>query len=172
MSGTSGLTPAIVDELRRRVNPETGRPYTLAEIARIFGVSRQYVSKLKKLGTYRSPREMIMELWPWSVPPEQQNATYHILRDHLEYMATRGRYMQEWKLNQLAEFYDRLDRNNWVVEFSPDIEPNEHAENGGFTYRRRKPSDEGLIIRQNRVTRLTSRGKVVWRFPPKRPERK
>lgn len=98
------LTPALVDELRQTVNPETGRPYTLTEIGTRFGVSRQYVSKLKQRGTYQSPRETVMVSWPWSVPPEQQNATYHILRDHLEYVASGGEHMQGWKLRQLAEF--------------------------------------------------------------------
>ena len=171
MYGDQKLTPGLVDELRKRVNPETGRPYTLTEIGNMFGVSRQYVFKLKKRGTYRSPREVIMESWPWdNIPPEQQNATYHILRDHLEYVATQGKHMQDWKLSQLRDFYERLDRRGWVVEYSPDIGPNEHAENGGFTYRERKLSDAGLIIRQNRVTKLTDKDRVVWRFPPKRPK--
>ena len=169
----SKLTPEIVDELLQRENPGTGRPYTQSEIARMFGVSRQYVSKLRKIGgVYRSKREKIMDdHWPWQqVPVEQQLALYHVLRAHLEYIATRGEYMQEWKLQQLGAFYDRLEENGWIVEHRPDIPPNKYAEYGGFRYTKRKPSDGKLIIRQNWITNLSDADRVVWRIPPKRPE--
>lgn len=35
----------VIDEKRKMTNPETGRPYTFAEIGQQFGVSRQAAHK-------------------------------------------------------------------------------------------------------------------------------
>lgn len=57
------------------------------------------------------------------------------------------------------------------MEYSPDIGPNEHAENGGFTYRSRVEADRELIIRRNGVTALTEVDEQRWRIPSTRPRK-
>lgn len=167
------LTVEMVDYLRQEINPATNRPFTQKEIADMFGVTPQYVHKLKKQGAYRTKREqVILRSWPWTIRPDQQGGIYHDLRAHLEYMATRGEYMQDWKLIRLRDLYDRLDRNSWVVEYSPRIPPNKFSSSGGFSYQEREDRDEGLVIRQNEFTVLSDVDKIVWKFPPVRPRAK
>lgn len=172
MNHTAKLTPELIDELRQRTNPETGRPYTQNEIARLFGVSRQYVSKVKRSqpGWHRTPREIVMEHFPWEVPSEfQGHWVSHMMRDHAEFMATGGRGWPEWKKVELNRFYDKLEREGVVVEFDPDIPPQPGISIGGWAYRRRRKSDGDLIIRVNRHTKLTKEGRRIWRMPPTRP---
>lgn len=173
MTGFSGLTPETVNQLLREVNPATGRRWTQNAIAAEFGVSRQYVSKLKHQhpSPFQDQRRIAMSAWPWSVPAELQTYWYHVLRDHLEYMATGGNEMPAWKLRQLRQFYERLDRECVVVEYDPDIGPNEVTTVGGF---RLVPRDDfearnRRIIRENRVTTLDTNGRRMWRFPPRIP---
>lgn len=160
------LTPAIIEGLKRE-------KMTQSEIARQFGVSRSYVSWIKgKYGGSRTPREVVLETWPWTVPVAMGQASpCRRLRDHAEFMATGGKGMSESTLKRLKSFYDRLRRDNVVIEFDPDLPPEKGVSTaGGWAYRTRLPSDKNLLIRVNEHTNLTSQGKVIWRFPPKDPE--
>ena len=118
----------------------------------------------------QTPREAARQTFPWAVPAEQQGWTYRTLLDHCDYIATRGRGMEEWKLRRLQDFYDKLEQENLVVEYHPEIPANEAAEAGGFAYRTREDSDGRLIIRVNDVTTLTDAGRIIWRMPPSKPE--
>lgn len=155
------LTPALIEEEKRA-------GLTQRQIARKYGVSDQYVSKVKhKTDRYsRTARERVMEHFPWTVPSTmQRSAPHHRIRDHAEYRATSGEGMSRNKLYQLHLWYRRLRDEDIVLEFSPDIPPSEFTKYGGFAYRPRTESDGNLIIRVNEHTMLTEEGAELWRMP-------
>lgn len=176
MAARSGLTAEIVDELLRE-------GWTQNRIAAEYGVSRQYVSKLKKLlpSYHRTPRQIVMDSYPWNTGERFHDSKRNrIMRDHAEYMATGGKGMSQEKLTRLAWFYRFLSEHNKVLEFDPNIPPSDgdgspRYENdqdfyGGFAFRDRKDSDGDLIIRVNAYTNLTEQGRVIFRMPPVLPE--
>lgn len=168
------VTPEVINTWKRRKNPETGRNYTQAEIARMYGVTPAYITWVKKEygGVIKSTSEMFDEMWPWDVPRQFHPASPNLrLRDHLRFMETGGRGMNVERLQLLKGFYNRLRRENVVVEFDPDIPPSEGIYTGGWAYRPRRPEDEDLIIRVNKYTKeMTDEMKFVWTLPPDDPE--
>lgn len=143
-----------------------------SEIAKLFGVTKQAVSYHKVVyNGNRTPRELVLENFPWQVPSEMAHTTqYHRIRDHGEYMATGGKGMSEDKLKRLRSFYRKLREIDAVVEFDPTIPPEPGVSNkGGFAYRARRKSDGDLLIRVNEYTTLTAEGRLIWRFPPEDP---
>lgn len=162
------LTPAIVEQMKRQVNPDTGKRYTQSDIAKRWAVSRQRVSQVKYMtDSYsQTPRERAMEAFPWHVPTEFQRASPDKrLRDHGEFQATGGKNMEQWKLDRLRSFLKMLRDEGLVVEFDPTIAPYEGMSTGGWVYRDRKDSDGDLIIRVNEYTELTELGRRIWVFP-------
>ncbi|QBP29972.1 immunity repressor [Mycobacterium phage Connomayer] len=158
------LTLAVVEDLK-------GKGYTQSEIARMYGVTRQYVSWIKHYyGGRLTPREIVLQHFPFQVPvPMQQGVSpYRRLREHGEYMATGGVGMDELKLKRLRGFYNKL--RDHVLEFDPTIPPEEGVSKaGGWAYRPRRPEDGDLLIRVNDYTDLTEEGAMIWRFPPREP---
>lgn len=162
---TQQLTPGMVEELRNK-------GLNQSEIARASGVSRQWVSLLKHQNPrhYKTPRETVLQAWPYQVPAAQQQMPYKRLRDHAEYVETGGKGMDEAKLKRLRGFYKRLRDENAVVEFDPSIPPIPGiSSTGGWAFRERQPADGVLLIRVNEHTRLTEDGKRIWRFPRRDP---
>ena len=166
------FTPADIEYWKGKINPDTGKKYTQSDIARIYGVTRAYVSWVKHQtqSFSRTPREAVMDHFPWRTTAEfHESSPYKRARDHLEYMATGGKGMSHDKLRRLRWFYDYLERDNVVLEFDPDIPPSEGIQTGGFAYQPRRKDDGDLIIRVNEHTTLTEEGRMLWRFPPKKP---
>lgn len=163
----SGLTPAIINQLK-------ARDYSQAQIARMYGVTPQYVSWIKRQygGVIKSPQETINELWPWNVERQFHFASPNLrLRDHLKYMARGGKGMDPNRLILLKGFYERLRKQNVVVEYDPDIPPSDGIYTGGWAFRPRQESDGELIIRVNEHTKeLSEEAQMVWRLPPEDPE--
>jgi hypothetical protein len=168
------LTPATIEEYKRKINPETGKRYTQSDIAKIFGVTKSYVSwiKHKKTSTFsRTPREVAMEHFPWTLAERFNDASpQKRVRDHMEYMATKGKDMSQDKLRRLWSFYTYLEDNDVVVEHDPDIPPSEGIKTGGFAYRKRRQSDDDLIIRVNEYTNLTDQGSMLLQKPKAKPQ--
>ena len=138
----------------------------------MYGVTRQYDSWIKKTyGGYRSPREIVLDEFPWSASTLQSSTSaYRRLRDHGEYMATSGDGMSNDKLRRLRAFYRKLREEGLVLEFDPSIPPIRGlAVHGGFAYRERTESDGDLLIRVNEHTRLTDAGRRIWCFPEVEP---
>lgn len=158
------LSLAIVEALKNK-------GLTQSEIARQYGVTRQYVSWIKKrYGGRLTPTEQVLAHFPWQVNATQlQGVPYRRLRDHGEFMATGGVGMSHEKLRRLKAFYKRLKDENVVVEFDPNIPPSEGIKHGGFAFRPRTPDDKDLLIRVNEFTNLTPQGEIIWRFPPIEP---
>ncbi|UYP18755.1 XRE family transcriptional regulator [Rhodococcus sp. Z13] len=161
--GEPKLTLAIVEDLK-------SKGYTQSDIARMYGVTRQYVSWIKHTyGGHLTPRERIMREFPWKVPTAMtQQSPYRRLREHGEYVVTGGKGMDRVKLTRLRGFYAKL--RDHVLEFDPFIPPQPGVANrGGFAYRPRLDSDGDLLIRVNEHTNLTERGREIWRFPDVEP---
>lgn len=146
--------------------------YSQSEIARMHGFTRQWVSLIvRKYGGSRTPRQVVMDEWPYQVPAELCHAMpYKRLRDHAEYVATGGKGMSEDKLKRLRSFYERLRAEDAVVEFDPAIPPITGVSSvGGWALRKRKPADGDLLIRVNEHTNLTEKGEMIWAWPPADP---
>lgn len=122
----------------------------------------------------KSPTERIEELWPWDVPSRFHRAPpYMRLRDHLRWRAERGAGLSKDRLALLQGFYDRLRRDNVVVEFDPTIPKHPGVFTGGWAFRDREESDGERIIRVNEYTKeLSKEGEFVWRLPPIEPRTK
>lgn len=160
----SGLTASIIETLRRK-------GFTQSQIAEMFGVTRQYVSWVRQNydGVTPTPREDVMQHFPFKGAIFHDSTYDRRLRDHLEYQVTGGDGMSADKLRRLRSFYNKLQSENLVVEFDPDTPAEDGNKPGGYTLRPREKSDGDLIIRVNEHTELTAAGQVLWRFPPKLP---
>ncbi|MGE2734070.1 hypothetical protein [Mycolicibacterium vaccae] len=159
------LTLAVVEDLKRK-------GFNQSEIARMYGVTRQYVSWIKHTyGGSLTPRESVLKTFPWSVPEKMtQSVIYKRLRDHGEYMATGGAGMSDDKLMRLRSFYRKLRSDDVVVEFDPSNPPEPGVSLvGGFAYRPRTRGDGQLLIRVNAEIELSDEQKSIWRFPDIEP---
>lgn len=140
----------------------------------MYGVTRQYVSWVvdQYPGVTRTPRESVREHYPFI-----HDGSFHgciisrLLRHHLEYIATGGKGMSYEKLQRLRTFYERIQNENVVVEFDPDLPPYPGNKFGGFAYRPRLESDGALIIRINEHTKEITPVDLerFWRVPKRLP---
>lgn len=159
------LTPSIVDALK-------AKGLNQSEIARRYGVTRQYVSWLKHTyGGRMTPRELVLQHFPFDVSEAHGNSSpFKRLRDHGEYAAAGTVGMSDDKIKRLRSFYKKLRDENLVVEYDPTLPPERGvSSNGGWAYRNREPADSDLLVRVNEYTHLTDQGKMIWRFPPVEP---
>ncbi|QFG10443.1 transcriptional repressor [Mycobacterium phage Anthony] len=143
-----------------------------AEIAEMYGVTKQYVSWIKHTyGGRLTPREQVMQHFPFKVPEQMgQSSPYRRLRDHGEYVATGGVGMDQIALTRLRNFYKKLREKSLVVEFDPNLPPEKGVSSkGGWAYRERTNDDDDLLIRVNEFTELSEEGRMIWRFPPVDP---
>lgn len=168
-----GLTPAIIEALKRRINPSTGKRYTQSDIAEMYGITRQRVSQIKLEVTNfsRTDRERARDIYPFLVPKEpfQHAAPDKWLRNHAEYMVSGGKGMSEEKLRRLRWFYNKLRRDNVVVIFGLDVPPSEENKHGGYAYVPRTEGDGDFLVRFNEDCPLNEEEKLLWRFPPVEP---
>lgn len=173
------ITPADIEALKNQTNPHTGKPFTQADIARILGITDQYVSLVKYQTDRfsRTPREVARDSFPWKRvgKPYNQSALSKRLGDHAEYRVTLGEGMPVDRLRRLRNFYTRLRPGadpavHLVVEFDPEIPPHEGNKFGGYAYRPREESDGELIIRVNRLAEMTPTAYAVWEFPEELPQ--
>ncbi|WP_200820492.1 XRE family transcriptional regulator [Mycolicibacterium houstonense] len=165
-TGELTLTLSVIEALK-------SQGYTEAEIARMFGVSRQAVSwHVHNYGGSMTPRQLVLKHFPFKVPSELTRCSiYQRLRDHGEWFAAGHKAaLSADRLQRLTWFYDKLRRNNWVIEYDPNIPPIEGVSKcGGWAYRERTPADEDYLVRVNEYTTLTEYGQEIWRFPDEEP---
>ncbi|GAT16647.1 helix-turn-helix domain-containing protein [Mycolicibacterium thermoresistibile] len=158
------LTPAIVEDLK-------GKGYSQSEIARRYGVTRQYISWIKYNydGRLTPTEQLLQQHFPFQVPTEMgQTSPYRRLRDHGRYVATWGVGMDNGTLGRLRGFYRKLQ--DQVLEFDPNIPPIPGVSSkGGWRYVPRTADDGDLMIRVNDYTELTDEGRRVWRLPAVMP---
>jgi hypothetical protein len=169
MKDRPALTLAVIEGLK-------AQGLNQSEIAELFGVTRQAVSwHVKTYGgdkpsSFATARQRGLEVWPWITDSRfRVNAVFQRLRDHAEYMIGGGEGLDYLKLSRLKGFYEKLGKG-LVVEFDPGIPPHDGVAAGGFAYRERLESDEGLMIRVNQHTHLSDEGRKVWRLPDVMPD--
>lgn len=165
MTPLEALSPSVIDRLKNQ-------GLSQSEIARLYNVTRQYISWIKYYhGGRLTPREIALQHFPFVVPAAlSQTAPYKNLRNHGEYVATGGVGMSEDKLSRLRSFYTKLRQEGLVLEYDPNIPPLPGVSNrGGWAFRKREPADENLLIRVNEYTDLTEDGNEIWRLPPTDP---
>lgn len=172
MADPSGKSPSRkplifseIEELRRK-------GYNQSQIAAMHGVSRQAVSWHKQTyGGFLTYRQVVNKLWPWKTTDlHGKSKVYQRLRDHGEYVLTRGEGMSADKLGRLRSWWRVLRKDGVVVEFDPELPPLPGiSPHGGFAYRERLPQDGVLLIRVNEHTTLTEGGRRIWCWPPEWP---
>jgi hypothetical protein len=106
--GKARLTLAIVEALKNK-------GLSQSDIARGYGVTRQYVSWIKHTyGGRLSPRETVLQEFPFKVSRAQgQTSPYRRLRDHAEFVATDGAGMSDSKLKRLRTFTGSFGKGPW-----------------------------------------------------------
>lgn len=166
MPKESHITAGLVEAMLNKGMNQT-------QVADELGVTKQRISNVLRSSSIHelSQRQKANEAFPWK-PGKYYNKSQsdRKLRDHAEYMVSGGRDMSRDKLYRLQGFYRKLEQENLVVEFHPDIPPTKGNPMGGYAYRERKDSDGDLIIRVNELARLTPENIDIWRWPPKYPE--
>ncbi|WP_063042172.1 MULTISPECIES: hypothetical protein [Nocardia] len=106
-----------------------------------------------------SKRDVLLRHYPWTVPEEHRGEIYRLLELHGEYFMDAGKGMAESDLERLREFWAYLHEGDLVVEYNP------WAAGEKWSYQPRKPEDEKSMVRENRHTRITPEGQVIWRLP-------
>jgi transposase-like protein len=101
------LTLAIVEALKNK-------GLSQSDIAREYGVTRQYVSWIKRTyGGRLTPRETVLQQFPFKVSRAQgQTSPFRRLRDHAEFVATSGVGMSE-ELKRLRTFTGGFGTGTW-----------------------------------------------------------
>ncbi|AKK10420.1 helix-turn-helix domain-containing protein [Corynebacterium uterequi] len=166
MSGYSGLTADIAIQLL-----ESGE--SQAAIAREFGVTQQYVSKiLKGAGyVYVTPSKFVAENMPWDVPTEWRNATIHNSIRLMAFWNMDHELIKGEAVGKLSRFLNKLIVFNQVVDFNLNYPPIKGLNSKpGFAYVPRTPEDEGMAIKIRPGIRLTAEGRKLWAMPKELPE--
>lgn len=157
------LTPAMIEAYKRR-------GLNQSDIAEIHGVTRQRVSQIKhQTDRYtRTPRELARDIFPFKVPkePYQHAAPDKRLRDHAELMVAGVKGLSFEKKRRLRWFYEKLKRENLIVEFDLSNPPTPGIKQGGYIYAPRKSDDGDYLVRFNEDCELTEEQRLLWRFPP------
>lgn len=156
----SGLSPELVQTL-------LNEGMTQSEIAREFGVSRQYVNKLLKDTGRESPITVVSENLPWEVSPEYYDSViYANLRIAAHYNLTNGEDLVNSSLVKVRALTRKLLGFRMVVDYDPSYPaiPGVTA-TPGFAYLPRAEADEDYMIKIRPGVRLTETGKKIWRIP-------
>lgn len=155
---STGLTPSLVLQLI-----DDGQ--SQSQIARDFGVSRQYVSKLAKQGGFENPLNIMYENLPWEVKKDFVNNTiWKNVRRHGIWVST-GK-LGEGDKAHLRSFYRKLLAFNVVVDYDPEYPSIPGISNtNGFAFAARTPEDEDFVVKIRPGTRITAIGDRLWRIP-------
>lgn len=157
------ITVAEVDALK-------AKGFNQSEIAEMYGVTRAYISWIKHTyGGKKTPREKILEeAWPWTVADRfTRSIPYRALRDHAEYVATKGKGMTDRQLDMLRTFYRQTE--NVVVMYDPDNPPTPGISAGGFMYVPREESDGNMMIRLADGEDMSAKTRAVYTRPTRLP---
>lgn len=157
------ITVAEVDALK-------AKGFNQSEIAEMYGVTRAYISWIKHTyGGKRTPREKILEeSWPWTVADRfTRSVPYRSLRDHAEFVATKGKGMTQDQLDKLETFYRQTE--HVVVTYDPDNPPTPGISAGGFMYVPRTESDGDMLIRLGKNEKMSAKTRAVFKRPARLP---
>lgn len=141
-----------------------------ADIARQYGVTRQYVHKFAKQGGHDALVTKVTENFPWKITDKMySNTVYQHLRllGHFQLDPTA---LSESSKAKVTSFLRKLTTFNRVVDYDPSYPAIPGISNTpGFAYRPRHPRDEDYVIKIRPGVRLTNIGKEIWRLPEKWP---
>ncbi|MDK4286583.1 helix-turn-helix transcriptional regulator [Corynebacterium pseudodiphtheriticum] len=139
---------------------------TQTELAREYGVTRQYIHKLAKQAGHQPLRTIVTENFPWPVKPEfSQNNLYQALRVvglwNMDPNAVKPNTLQK-----LRGVLRKLQNFNTVLDYDPGYPPVPGLTNTpGFAYVPRTKSDENSIVKIKPETKITPIGRKLWRMP-------
>ena len=139
---------------------------TQTELAREYGVTRQYIHKLAKQAGHEPLRTIVTENFPWPIKPNfYENHLYAALRAigtfNLDPTAVR-----ETTLRGVRSVLRKLQNFNTVIDYDPGYPAVPGLVNTpGFAYVPRTESDEGFIVKIKPETRITPIGRKLWRMP-------
>lgn len=141
--------------------------YRQVDIAREYGVSRQYIHMLAKDAGYTSPIGTVRDNMPWDVDPEfSKNATLVAFRLVGHERVAPGRMIDESR-ERANGLLKRLRQFNVVVDYDPRYPPIIGLTNTpGFAYVQRTDEDEDFIMKIKPGVRITPLGNKIWRMPP------
>ena len=153
------------------IDPATVRYYlaqgmTQTELAREYGVTRQYIHKLAKQAGHEPLRTIVTENFPWPIKPEfSQNNLYQALRVvglwNMDPNAVKPNTLQK-----LRGVLRKLQNFNTVLDYDASYPAVPGLTNTpGFAYVPRTESDEGFIVKIKPETRITPIGRKLWLMP-------
>lgn len=139
---------------------------TQTELAREYGVTRQYIHKLAKQAGHEPLRTIVTENFPWPIKSEfSQNNLYQALRVvglwNMDPNAVKPNTLQK-----LRGVLRKVQNFNTVLDYDPDYPAVPGLTNTpGFAYVPRTESDENFIVKIKPETRITPIGRKLWRMP-------
>jgi len=158
------------EEIIRLLN----KGFTRTEIALEYGVTPQAVNwhLNEKHGgePYKDPRQEAMEHIPWEVSPDHKiSSGYHRLREHVKYVALGSGRLSDAEIHKLRTWYGKLESLGVVLEYDPSVQPTPTQSHGGWRYVPREERDDDLIIRVNRLAKMSDEAHIIFRRPKKLP---
>ena len=142
-----------------------------SEVAREYGVTRQYVNRLAKQGGYVSSMTIINDHLPWEFDTSeyQENTLYQVFRLTATYNLEGDKAFinAPSSRRKVRSFVKRLTIYNQVIDFDPDYPPIPGVVNShGFAYVPRSPEDDDFMMKIRPGVRVTNVGNRIWRLPP------
>lgn len=137
------------------------------DIAKEYGVSRQYVHKLAKNGGYVPPITTITENLPWEVDSSCfRNTIYISLRAYGHINLGGPESLEKDTVRRAETLVRRLKVFNQVIDYDPEYPPIPGLSNvNGFAYVPRTEADEDYVIKIRPGVKITPLGEKLWRMP-------
>ncbi|MFF4298045.1 hypothetical protein ACFY0N_30865 [Streptomyces vinaceus] len=141
-----GVSPNGIRELRTMA-----QPMPVAEIAKLFGISRGGVyfhinGDKRQLGM--GSREKARALRPFQVPTAMQKCNqYNQLSAHILYHLDPTALSKTKQLELEGWWRGLRGVRSLILVFDPEQEPNEVAKCGGWAFDERTPEDGSLVVR-------------------------
>lgn len=141
-----------------------------SEIARQYGVTRQYVNRLAKQAGYVSSMTIINDHLPWDIDTSdyQDNTLYQVFRLTATYNLEGETAFTNSPSSRrkVRSFVKRLTVYQQVVDFNPEYPAIPGIVNGpGFSYVPRSSEDEDFIMKIRPGVRVSNVGNRIWRLP-------
>lgn len=144
---------------------------TQAEIARLFGVTRQYVNILAKRGGREPITPRVTANLPWEVDPAYySNTLYGALRllgsYQLDPTSIRGS-----SIGKLNAFLRKIELFSQVLDYDPEYPaiPG-YSNTPGFAFKPREETDEDFVVKIRPGATITPLGDKLWRMPKEWPK--
>lgn len=143
--------------------------YRQTDIAKEYGVSRQYINKLAKNGGYISPITTVSQNMPWEVESQfSKNSVYIGLRAFGHIQVAGRSSLEPDSLRRADTLTRRLAIFQQVIDYDAGYPPIPGLTNcNGFAYLPRVAEDEDFIFRVRPGVKITPLGEKIWRLPNK-----